>query len=127
MKKYCTTHYGTYEEAEGCLYCPIKAAKQVIKAFQMTPSRRWSNVEWPSWLHEAWNKNLTDPGCLFPSLSTGDPQGSLVLNTRKAFPELVNWNDYIVCGDTGELALCDAKTFKDTYECAYNEFELVPS
>lgn len=71
MKKYCNKHYGAFEEAEGCLYCPAKTARQVIKAFKMTEARHWSNVEWPSWLHEAWNKNLTDPGCLFPSF---DPQ-----------------------------------------------------
>ncbi len=27
-----------------------------VDAFQMTVERRWSNAEWPSWLHEAWQE-----------------------------------------------------------------------
>ena len=127
MKKYCTTHYGVYEETEGCLYCPSASKRMTVKAFKMTEARRYDNSEWPFWLHQAWQLAVTDPGCLYCSLNYGDPLGSIVLNTRKAFPELVKWGDYIVCGENGELALCAAETFEASYECDYNQFDLTNS
>ena len=124
MKKYCNKHYGVYEDTEGCVYCPKIATKQVVKAFKMTEDRRWYNCEWPGWLGEAWNKNLTDPGCLYPSLDCTDPLGSLVLHTRKSSAELIPWGSYIICGDNGELAICDAETFESNYICEYNPYDL---
>ena len=39
----------------------------VIEAFQMTKERRLDNSEWPNWLNEAWQKEQTEPGALYPS------------------------------------------------------------
>lgn len=127
MKKYCQTHYGVFEDLEGCIYCPKSIAKQVVKAFKMTEARRWSNVEWPAWLNEAWNRDITQLGCLVPSWNSNAPIGSLMLKISKDLYADITWGDYLVCTADGELTLCDAKTFEISYECKYNQFDLANS
>jgi len=37
----------------------------IVEAFQMTRERRLDNSEWPTWLHKAWQKSITEVGALF--------------------------------------------------------------
>ena len=85
----------------------------VVEAFQMTIERRASNMDWPEWLHEAWNKPQDSPGALWPY--NGNPQKILVLATLEGLM-LVNLNDYIIQGIKGELYACKPDIFEATYE-----------
>ena len=86
----------------------------VIEAFQMTRERRASNVEWPEWMHRAWNQEVTCPGALYPTeLGTGD--GTLSIHTLEG-EHLVSWGDWIIQGVQGELYPCKPDIFAATYE-----------
>lgn len=115
MKKYCNKHFGAYEAIEGCLYCDTQEPKlEKAKAFKMTHTRRWSNEDWPDWLNMAWQLDRSEPGALYPLLHNPSFLG---LNTRQG-REIIQYGDYIVCGDNGELALCDGTLFEEVYEIA---------
>ena len=86
----------------------------VIEAFQMTQERRKSNVDWPNWLHEAWEKERNVPGALFPNVpGTGD--GKLCIYTLEGV-HFVEWGDWIIQGVKGELYPCKPDIFEATYE-----------
>lgn len=88
----------------------------VIEAFQMTLERRLSNVDWPQWMHRAWNEPREDPGSLYPTIEgTGD--GSLSIGTLEG-QHLVNWGDWIIQGVQGELYPCKPDIFDATYDSA---------
>ena len=88
----------------------------VIEAFQMTEERRRSNADWPSWMHEAWNKPHDEPGALFcrdfPNSDGTDP---LRIFTLEGVHE-VSWGDFIIQGIKGELYPCRADIFEATYD-----------
>ena len=71
----------------------------VIEAFQMTKEHRASNVDWPEWLHEAWNP---DDESLFIHTLEGDVR--------------VTENDWIIRGVQGELYSCKPDIFAATYD-----------
>ncbi len=72
----------------------------VIEAFQMTFKARHSNINWPNWLHEAWNKEPGE-GAMF--IDADDPQRlQLCLGTLEGV-QRITWDDWIVRGVKGEL------------------------
>jgi len=86
----------------------------VVEAFQMTKERRLSNIDWPQWLHAAWDVERDWPGSLQPTeKGTGD--GTLTIITLEG-AHLVSWNDWIIQGIQGELYPCKPDIFEATYE-----------
>jgi len=83
----------------------------VIEAFQMTKDRRYDNMDWPEWLHEAWNK-AGGAGAMYifdahtDHLCIGTLEGVL----------LIGWDDWIIRGVNGELYPCKPDIFEKTYE-----------
>lgn len=87
----------------------------IVEAFQMTRARRESNVDWPQWLHDAWNKDPAELGALF--VNAKDRAGrSIRLNTYKSPNQDVAWGDFIVRNKTGYLAIIEAESFARHYE-----------
>ena len=88
----------------------------VIEAFQMTKERRVDNSEWPSWLHESWQKDYEEESSLscvdFPD---SDGTDKLQIRTLEGI-HLVNWNDFIIQGVQGELYPCKPDIFEQTYD-----------
>ena len=88
----------------------------VIEAFQMTKERRSNNVDWPEWLHRAWNKGQEEEGSVFPSdFPDSDGTDRLMIKTLEG-NHLVSWGDYIIEGVSGELYPCKPDIFEKTYE-----------
>lgn len=88
----------------------------VIEAFQMTEDRRKSNIDWPNWLHSAWNGNRDEPGTL-QIYSGDDARGLQRLSVVTLEGEmLVNWGDWIIRGIKGEIYPCKPDIFAATYE-----------
>ena len=86
----------------------------VIEAFQMTRERRASNVEWPFWLHLAWQEGREMPGSLYPTIPNTD-DGTLSIGTLEG-QHLVSWGDWIIRGVKGEIYPCKDEIFWLTYE-----------
>ena len=90
----------------------------VVEAFQMTKDHRLDNSEWPSWLHEAWQKSLVEPGAMFCSPDgclEGEKYTPLFITTLEGTHK-VGWNDWIIQGVQGELYPCKPDIFEETYE-----------
>ena len=84
-----------------------------IEAFQMTLERRWNNIDWPAWLHEAWNN---DPGENALWIDPDDPDRSrLVCGTLEGVYR-IDWDDWIIRGVEGEIYPCKPHIFEKTYE-----------
>lgn len=84
----------------------------IIEAFQMTIERRWDNLEWPEWLHKAWNTD--GEGSLF--IDPDDPDGAkLAIGTLEGVHR-VSWGDWIIQGVQGEIYPCKPDIFEATYE-----------
>ena len=86
----------------------------VIEAFKMTRTRRESNVDWPEWLHRAWNLERGIPGSLYPT-TPSTSCGTLTIATLEG-EHLVSWGDWIIQGVKGELYPCKPDIFEATYE-----------
>lgn len=86
----------------------------VIEAFQMTLERRASNVDWPQWMHEAWQVERGESGSLQPT-EEGTGDGTLSIVTLEG-EHLVSWDDYIIQGVHGELYPCKPDIFDATYD-----------
>jgi hypothetical protein len=85
----------------------------VVEAFQMTKARRWDNSDWPSWLHEAWNKEPGE-GCLW--IDASDPaRERLALGTPEGVSK-ITWGDWIIKGVKGEISPCASDIFAARYE-----------
>ena len=88
----------------------------IIEAFQMTKERRASNVDWPNWMHKAWQIERELPGSLYPTIpNTND--STLSIGTLEG-QHLVSWGDWIIQGVQGELYPCKPDIFEQTYEKA---------
>ena len=88
----------------------------VIDAFQMTQERRKNNLDWPGWLHEAWNKNNNEPGALYPKdFPDSDGTDELVIFTLEGKHD-VSFDDFIIKGVKGELYPCKPDIFAATYD-----------
>lgn len=86
-----------------------------IEAFHMTREHRQDNRRWPSWLHEAWQKDVSEEGALYCQIQ--QPDSELYIFTREG-PLHVSWNDWIIRGTKGELYPCKPDIFADIYELA---------
>lgn len=88
----------------------------IVEAFQMTKERRGNNVDWPEWLHKAWNLDKEDEGAVYPSKSlNSDGTDELMINTLEGC-HLINFGDWIIKGVEGELYPCKPDIFIKTYE-----------
>jgi hypothetical protein len=89
----------------------------VIEAFQMTRERRRANVEWPQWLHEAWNKDPKEAGAVYCIGDDGlvGPGDRLVVTTLEG-THAITFGDWIIQGVKGELYPCKPDIFDMTYE-----------
>lgn len=88
----------------------------VIEAFQMTKEARQDNSNWPIWLHKAWQKELSEKGCLFAKeYPISDGTDSLCIITLEGV-QLVSWDDYIIQGVNGEIYPCKPDIFIKTYD-----------
>ena len=58
----------------------------VVEAFQMTKETRASNADWPTWMHEAWQKALVEGSAEFRRKPVPKPDfvkiGSVVIDSR---------------------------------------------
>ena len=88
----------------------------VVEAFQVTEETRESNVDWPQWMHEAWNKKVSEVGSLAGYADSSDLQ-VLTLEGRMN----VSLGDYIIQGVEGELYPCKPDIFEKTYELVQEE------
>lgn len=88
-----------------------------VEAFQMTAARRYDNSEWPHWLHEAWNKPVTEKGALFhnPDGCLEEEPTPLFIQTLEG-TQKVSFGDYIIQGVAGEINPCKPDIFEKTYE-----------
>lgn len=75
-----------------------------IEAFHMTADRFDSNVDWPSWMHEAWGTTLfrREDGGIGVHTLEGDHKISV--------------NDWVIRGVKGELYPCKPDIFEATYD-----------
>lgn len=88
----------------------------VIEAFQMTRAARDSNEHWPQWLHEAWQKDHSEAGSVFPKeFPDSDGTDELMIVTLEGL-HLVSFDDWIIQGVKGELYPCKPDIFEATYE-----------
>jgi len=90
----------------------------VIEAFQMTKERRLDNSEWPHWLHEAWQKPVTELGSFFCSADgclENETHTPVFIQSLEGTMN-VDWGDWIIQGIKGELYLCKPDIFEATYE-----------
>jgi sulfatase maturation enzyme AslB (radical SAM superfamily) len=87
----------------------------IVEAFQITKETRQSNVDWPNWLHEAWNKSRYEDGAVYPFSATGEFGEGLCIRA-----EGVNVycaiGDYIVRKENGDIYSCKPDVFEDYYE-----------
>lgn len=86
----------------------------VVEAFQMTRARRMDNIDWPEWLHRAWNLERGAVGSLYPA-EMGTADETLVIGTLEG-QHLVSWGDWIIRGVKGEIYPCKPDIFMLTYE-----------
>ena len=88
----------------------------VIEAFQMTRDRRWNNLEWPEWLHAAWQKDKGVEGSVW--VDDDDPTGNrLVCGTLEGTCH-IDQDDWIIQGVEGEIYPCKPSIFDKTYDPA---------
>lgn len=85
----------------------------IIHAFQMTKERGCDNSEWPTWLHDAWNRGRETVGAVYRTTPGFDD--TISIKTREG-ELLVSWNDWIIMGVQGELYPCKPNIFALTYE-----------
>ncbi len=93
----------------------------VVEAFQMTPTRRWDNSEWPDWLHEAWQRDHGE-GAVWPDPDVPPAVGhesanELVIGTLEGVMRLL-LNGWIIRGIQLELYPCKPEIFEATYDVA---------
>lgn len=85
----------------------VSALNVEIEAFQMTKEARQDNSNWTNWMHEAWQKEQTEQGALYPSeFPNSDGTDKLILNTLND-KVLIEWNDFIVKDINGKLYTCN--------------------
>ena len=91
----------------------------VIEAFQMTKESRWDNSEWPTWLHEAWQKGAMEGGMYpdpdAPPNPAHESADELCIGTLEGVHR-VTFGDFIIQGVQGELYPCKPDIFEATYE-----------
>lgn len=86
----------------------------VIEAFQLTYKSRQNNIDWPDWMHEAWNRERGEPNSLYPT-NPKTSTGTLSIQTLEG-EHKVSFGDYIIRGINGELYPCKPDIFGLTYD-----------
>ena len=86
----------------------------VIQAFHMTQKHRWSNEDWPEWLHEAWQLEPQE-GALWCEQHKGEDHEQLYIGTKEGV-YTVTFDDWIIRGVEGEIYACKPSIFEATYE-----------
>lgn len=89
----------------------------VIEAFQVTRETRASNVDWPEWMHRAWNGIRGEAGALW---FDGE---HLMVGTLEE-PHRVTDGDWLIQGIRGELYPCKPDIFAATYEAVEVDKEM---
>lgn len=84
----------------------------VVEAFQMTAERHVNNVDWPEWLHAAWQISAPNCNALYRQREGDD---SLQLQTLEGQVK-ITVNDWLIRGVHGELYPCKPDVFEATYE-----------
>lgn len=87
----------------------------IVEAFQMTLERRESNMEWPEWMHKAWQLERETLGSLYPTIE-GTCKGTLSVCTLGMGQCVIDFGDWIIQGVEGELYPCKPDIFEATYE-----------
>jgi hypothetical protein len=88
----------------------------VIEAFQMTEQARQDIDSWPAWLMEAWCKDHSELGALYPEdFPDSDGRDRLRIMTLEG-NQLVSFDDWIIRGIHGEIYPCKPDIFEKTYE-----------
>lgn len=94
-----------------------------VEAFQLTRERMDDNGEWPSWLHEAWNREPGEVGSLHldpkyhvAMLSRHDAFRITTLENSDVTAQEVTPDDWIIRGVIGEIYPCKPNVFEMTYE-----------
>lgn len=85
-----------------------------VEVFQLTEVTRMDNSSWPTWMHEAWNKDERSIGAVYP-LFRHSKNGPLLIRTLEG-EHKADIGDYIIQGVVGELYPCKAEVFNLTYE-----------
>ncbi len=98
----------------------FKKKPVVVEAFQMTKERRWNNLEWPNWLHKAWNKEPSE-GALWIDDKCPNRE-KLVCGTLEGVHH-ITFGDYIIQGVKGEIYPCKPEIFEMTYAKENSEEE----
>ena|SRR3990167_10697633 len=86
----------------------------VIEAFQLTYEHRLSNIDWPDWMHRAWQLERGEPNSLYPTME-GSEDGTLSIMTLEG-EHLVNFGDWIIQGIKEEIYPCKPDIFEKTYD-----------
>ena len=102
-----------YGKKEDTTVAQYRKKPIVIDAFQMTKERRRNNLDWPDWLHRAWN---TDGGEGSLNIDEDDPKRERLVIFTKEGVYRVKWNAWIIQGIQGELYPCEPDIFEATYE-----------
>lgn len=84
---------------------------KIVEAFQMTPEQRISNADWPSWLHEAWQRPRETDGALFPTVH-GYGDGTLSFGVDST---LVCWDDWFILDCRRVVSVVKDQDFKGVY------------
>ncbi len=88
----------------------------VVEAFQMTKECRMNNIDWPMWLHMAWNIPYDEVGSLSPKdYPNSDGTDELIIATLEGKMK-VSFDDWIILGVHGEIYPCKPDIFQATYE-----------
>ena len=88
----------------------------VVEAFQMTEARRGDNIDWPEWLHRAWNGIIGEAGTVSSvDYPNADGTDELTIVTLEGMHR-VTFGDFIIQGVQGELYPCKPDIFEATYE-----------
>lgn len=78
--------------------------KDIVEVFVFSEEMRWDNSDWPTWMHDAWQKSVSEIGCIFLS-----PDGCLKGEDLKVFlsteygNKIIEYGDYIVKKNDGSI------------------------
>lgn len=92
---------------------------ETIEAFQMTPEAMASNVDWPEWMHKAWNGEANEEGSLWCDDFGGSDQ-KYWLGTRSG-ATLVHVNSYLIDYPHGAIGILLPSIFESRYEMTAEE------
>ena len=81
----------------------------VIEAFQMTEDIWNTNIGWPQWAREAWDKAPAKEGAIWYN------DGKVYCGTLEGVHE-ITFDDWIIQGIKNEIYPCKPDIFEATYE-----------